>query len=85
MQIIHFERDAALECRFRQHYFELERETENNYSYGNWYMIVKTDAGEVVCDGWIDDSSGYTAKTAMEHACLGADIEPPKRWPREAL
>ena len=84
MQLIEFERDRSLVCRFRGHHFELERDPDDDHSFGNWYMIVKTDAGEYACDGWIDDSSGYTAKQAMDHACAGAMLEPPKRWPKEA-
>lgn len=84
MQLIEFERDRSLVCRFRGHHFELERDPDDDYSFGNWYMIVKDDAGEYACDGWIDDSSGYTARQAMNHACEGALLEPPKRWPKEA-
>lgn len=61
MRIIEFERDRVLECRFRWHHFQLERDDDDDYSFGNWYMIVKNDDGEYACDGWIDDSSGYTA------------------------
>lgn len=81
MQIIEYEKDSFFECRFRQHHFELDRNTDDDYSYANWYMLVKTDSGEIVCDGWLDDSSHYTVKQAMNYACEGAEIEPPKRWP----
>jgi hypothetical protein len=85
MQLIKFERDKVFECRFRGHHFDLERNTDDDFSFGNWYMLVKTDAGETVCDGWIDDSSGYSARQAMNAACSGALLEAPKRWPSEAI
>lgn len=81
MKIHEYEKDKTLLCRFRGHEFELTRDTDDDYSFANWYMLVKNDAGETACDGWIDDSSSYTAKTAMIHACEGALLEPPKRWP----
>lgn len=80
MKVHEYKKDKILHCRFRGHEFELERETDNKWSYGNWYMIVKDDSGRYACDGWIDDSSHYTAKQAMIAACEGAMIEPPKRW-----
>ena len=80
MKVHQYERDKTLYCRFRGHEFELERDPKDDFSYGNWYMIVKDDSGEYACDGWIDDSSSYTAKQAMIAACEGALLEPPKRW-----
>ena len=79
MKVHQYERDKTLYCRFRGHEFELERDPKDDFSYGNWYMIVKDDSGEYACDGWIDDSSSYTAKQAMIAACDGALLEPPKR------
>lgn len=79
MKIIKFERDKVFECQFRNHHFLLERDP---YSC-NWYMIVKTEAGEYACQGWIDDSSNYTAKAAMDHACECAMVQLPKNWPKE--
>lgn len=84
MQVIEFERDRRLECRFKGYHFDLERSSDDG-CYGNWYMMVTDDTGATACDGWLDDSSHYTAKQAMEHACEGALIEPPKRWPKEAI
>lgn len=81
MKIHQYAKDSLLYCRFRGHEFELEREDSSHWSCGGWYMIVKGDDGEIACDGWIDDSSCYTAKEAMIAACSGAMLGPPKRWP----
>lgn len=82
MKVLSYEPDKELYCRFRGHEFHLERCTES-YGFGNWYMIVKDETGAYACDGWIDDSSSIGVMNAMEQACDGAMIEPPKRWPKE--
>ena len=81
MKIHEHEKDKLLYCRFRSHEFELERD-DSPGCFSNWYMQVRNDAGEICCDGWIDDSSGLTAHGAMIQACDGAMLEPPKRWPK---
>lgn len=77
--------DKLLNCSFQNHDFTLERDGNDGFSFGNWYMIVKDKTGAVCCDGWIDDSNSIGALNAMEQACLGAEIEPPKQWPDELL
>lgn len=84
MQVIEFEKDKRLECRFRGHHFDLER-SDDAKCFGNWYMRVTDDAGGIACDGWIDDSGHYTVQQAMATACDGAILEPPKRWPKDAI
>lgn len=83
VQIHEFETDKRLICRFAEHEFELDRNTADGFSFGNWYMFVTDDEGEIASDGWIDDSSSYTARQAMIHACTGALIDPPTTWPDE--
>lgn len=85
MKVFEYEPELSLECQFEYHQFSLSRDPNDGFSFGNWYMIVKTDAGEVCCDGWIDDSSSIGVINAMEQACLGAEIEPPKQWPKELI
>jgi len=85
MKVIEFEKDKLLVARFRGHTFELDRDPDEKSSFGNWYIVVKNDAGQTACDGYIDDSSHYTAKVAMTHACEYAALEPPKRWPKSIL
>jgi hypothetical protein len=82
MEIFEYEQDKTLVCRFRGHNFNLSRDPGDGYSFGNWYMIVIDDSGAYACDGWIDDSSSYGIKRAMDEACNGALVEPPKRWPK---
>ncbi|MFM4808588.1 hypothetical protein [Aeromonas hydrophila] len=81
IQVHEFETDQSLVCRFMDHEFELTRDPSDDCSFGNWYMHVKDDEGAIVCDGWIDDSNGYTARTAMIAACDGAMLDHPTTWP----
>ena len=75
MKILNYEQKASLHCRFKQHLFELDRDDGKN-----WYMVVRNEAGEYACDGYISESQDYTAKEAMIEACKGAMISPPKQW-----
>ena len=75
MQIFSYKKAKSLHCRFAKHLFELEKDHGKN-----WYMVVRNDAGEYACDGYISESQDYTAKQAMIEACKGAMIEPPKQW-----
>lgn len=77
IQVHEFEKDQSLVCRFMEHEFELAKDPRDD----SWYMNVKDDEGCVVCDGWIDDSNGCSARTAMIKACDGAMLDHPTEWP----
>lgn len=79
MKIYSYEKDKILHCRFRGHEFEIYKDDSGCSS--NWYMDVRNDAGEICCDGWINDSSRFTVQEAMIAACQGAMLDLPKRWP----
>lgn len=81
MIIIEYEPDKELICEYQGHRFELHKDSSDNYSFGNWYMRVTNDSGEICCDGWIDDSSSIGAYNAMIEACDGAELEHPVHWP----
>lgn len=85
MEIIEYDRESSFICRYEDHDFELSRDPNDGFSFGNWYMIVKDETGDTCCEGWIDDSSSIGPLNAMEQACLGADLDPPKQWPSELL
>ncbi|MBQ4836029.1 hypothetical protein [Pseudoalteromonas luteoviolacea] len=76
-----YEEDTHLECTYLDCYFYLERNTNDGYSFANWYMIVKDETGFTLCDGWIDDSSDLTVREAFESACSGAMLKTPSKWP----
>lgn len=80
MKIYALTKDKSLWCCFNGHEFHLTRNTEDKFSFGNWFANIATDDGDVVFDDWLDDSSSYTVKQAMIHACTSASIEPPKNW-----
>ncbi|WP_018875252.1 hypothetical protein [Thioalkalivibrio sp. ALJ8] len=78
MKIYHHVPDQDLEAHFRGHDFSLDRDDDDR-----WYMIVKNADGSVACDGWIEHSECMDEREAMIAACEGAEIAPPKRWPKQ--
>ncbi|WP_407330570.1 hypothetical protein [Enterovibrio sp. 27052020O] len=81
IQVLGHEPDRELGCFYLDHEFNLERDPDDGFSFGNWYMNVRNEEGETVCDGWIDDSSGMSLRQAFEAACTGAELELPTVWP----
>ncbi|WP_417536299.1 hypothetical protein [Methylophaga sp.] len=83
IQILNHEQDKMLGCFYGDYEFELERDPDDDFSFGNWYMIVKDESGAYLCDGWIDDSSHLTTMGAFEAACSACNLEMPSNWPPE--
>lgn len=80
MKIYALTKDKSLWFYFNGHEFYLTRNTKDNFSFGNWFANIATDDGDIVFDDYLDDSSSYTVKLAIIHACTSVSIEPPKNW-----
>jgi hypothetical protein len=86
IKVISFDNFKEITCDFRGHTFELEKEIDGlDCGYSSWYMMVKDKSGTSVCDGWIDDSSSFTATQAFEHAATNAEIEIPSNWKEQIM
>lgn len=80
IQVLGHECDCELECFYRDYEITVSRELYPR-TYGDWYMHVRNEEGEIVCDGWIDDSSGLSLRQAFNAACVSAELELPTTWP----
>ncbi|HIF9551135.1 TPA: hypothetical protein ACX6S2_003459 [Photobacterium damselae] len=80
IQVLVHEPDSELGCFYLDHEINISRDLEP-LTFGNWYMDVRNEEGEIVCDGWIDDSSGLSLHGAFEAACASAELELPTVWP----
>lgn len=81
IQVLEHEPDRKLVCFYLDYEINLSRDFAGQISFGNWYMDVRSEEGEIVCDGWIDDSSGLSLCGAFEAVCAGAELELPTFWP----
>jgi len=62
--------------------YNLERDTDDELSFGNWYAIVKDQYGEYAMEGWIDDSSSYGLYKAY---CMAASLCDEEAMPYDEL
>lgn len=77
MKIHAFEPELLLSCAFKNHTFDISRETTEE----SWSVIVKNKAGEYAVDGVSDKENSL--EFVFREACRGAVIEQPQRWPKK--
>lgn len=80
IQVLSHEPDRELSCFYRDYEINISRDDEQ-WTFGNWYANVRNEEGEVVFDGWIDDSSSLSLQAAFNFACSGSELELPEVWP----
>ncbi|UKA04935.1 hypothetical protein [Photobacterium damselae] len=79
IQVLVHESDRELVCFYLDHKINISRDSDPS-TFGNWYMRVQDETGEIVSDDWIDDSSALSLRGAFDVACASAELELPTSW-----